>query len=131
MDIVVSFSRKRKNFGKHCYFSDKPAEIIADIQPEHSIKEEYTFGHPPSLPLSPSCTHSSIYKIMTKKKICRKKSNKSGNSVCAAHVRALGEHRQVYQPLTSCFPSRGRMAKGYPSLPPLLSRPLPFSSSLL
>ena len=41
MDIVVSFSRKRKNFGKHCYFSDKPAEIIADIQPDHAILEEY------------------------------------------------------------------------------------------
>ncbi len=41
MDIVVSFTRKRKNFGKHCYFSDRPAEMIADITPNHSLMEEY------------------------------------------------------------------------------------------
>eukprot|EP00026_Physarum_polycephalum_P001149 Phypoly_transcript_01150.p1 GENE.Phypoly_transcript_01150~~Phypoly_transcript_01150.p1 ORF type:complete len:421 (-),score=55.60 Phypoly_transcript_01150:701-1963(-) len=46
MDIVVSFSRKRKNFGKHCYFSDKPAEIIADIQPDRSLLEEYVEKNP-------------------------------------------------------------------------------------
>lgn len=41
MDIVYVYQRKRKDFGRHCYFSDRSAEVIVDISPDESLREQY------------------------------------------------------------------------------------------
>ena len=41
MDIVYVYQRKRKDFGRHCYFSDRSAEVIVDITPDDSLRSQY------------------------------------------------------------------------------------------
>lgn len=41
MDIVYVYQRKRRDFGRHGYFSDRNAELLADITPDESQKEMY------------------------------------------------------------------------------------------
>eukprot|EP00054_Salpingoeca_dolichothecata_P018737 m.115500 g.115500 ORF g.115500 m.115500 type:complete len:584 (+) comp22988_c1_seq3:64-1815(+) len=46
MEIVHVYQKKRSEFGRHCNFSDRPAEVIADILPDPTIREEYIVKSP-------------------------------------------------------------------------------------
>ena len=41
MDIVYVYQRKRKEFGRHPYFQDRPAEVIVDLAPDESLREQF------------------------------------------------------------------------------------------
>jgi hypothetical protein len=41
MDIVYVYQRKRKEFGRHCHFSDRPAEVIVDVSPDETLREQF------------------------------------------------------------------------------------------
>eukprot|EP01112_Ceratiomyxa_fruticulosa_P014830 TRINITY_DN4297_c0_g1_i3.p1 TRINITY_DN4297_c0_g1~~TRINITY_DN4297_c0_g1_i3.p1 ORF type:complete len:588 (+),score=110.60 TRINITY_DN4297_c0_g1_i3:166-1929(+) len=46
MDIVYAFSKKRKEFGRHVTFTTTTPQIIADIQPQPSLLDEYVTRSP-------------------------------------------------------------------------------------
>ncbi|XP_067928914.1 dynein intermediate chain 3, ciliary-like [Watersipora subatra] len=41
MEIVYVYTKKRAEFGKQCNFSDRPAELHVDIQPDPSLLENF------------------------------------------------------------------------------------------
>ena len=46
MEIVYVYQKKRREFGRQCLFADRPAEIIADIQPDPKMREQYVARNP-------------------------------------------------------------------------------------
>ncbi len=46
MDIQYVYTKKRLEFGRQVHFSDRPVEIIADIQPNSELGREYVSRHP-------------------------------------------------------------------------------------
>eukprot|EP01137_Pigoraptor_chileana_P008982 Opistho-2@56562 len=51
MEIVYVYSKKRNEFGRQCNFSDRPTELICDIQPEPDLEDQYVERNP---------THTSV-----------------------------------------------------------------------
>lgn len=41
MDIVYVYTKKRSDFGRPCYFSDRPAELMVDVPPDPSLRANY------------------------------------------------------------------------------------------
>lgn len=41
MDIVYVYQRKRREFGRHCHFADRGAEVIVDVSPDETLREQY------------------------------------------------------------------------------------------
>ncbi len=46
MEIVYVYQRKRRDFGRQCLFADRPAEIIADVQPDPKLRDQYVAKNP-------------------------------------------------------------------------------------
>jgi|SaaInlStandDraft_5_1057022.scaffolds.fasta_scaffold42863_2 dynein intermediate chain 2, axonemal len=46
MDIVHVYTKQRKKFGKPCSFTEKPAELLVDIQPDESLGGEFVKKNP-------------------------------------------------------------------------------------
>ena len=46
MDIQYVYTKKRSEFGRQVFFQDRPAEIIADIQPDPSLLRDYIPRNP-------------------------------------------------------------------------------------
>lgn len=46
MEIVHVYQRKRADFGRMCDFSDRPAQMLADIAPDESHTKEYITRNP-------------------------------------------------------------------------------------
>lgn len=46
MDIQYVYTKKRSEFGRQVFFSDRPVEILADIQPNLSLTKEYVSRDP-------------------------------------------------------------------------------------
>nr|XP_019951049.1 PREDICTED: dynein intermediate chain 2, axonemal [Paralichthys olivaceus] len=41
MEIVYVYTKLRKEFGRQCLFSDRPAELVVDVLPEPSLSREF------------------------------------------------------------------------------------------
>ncbi len=71
MEIVYVYQRKRKDFGRQCLFADRPAEIIADIQPGLTSNNlpiswmELALHYQGFFYLSQPCTFFSHFLILT------------------------------------------------------------------
>jgi hypothetical protein len=46
MDIQYVYTKKRSEFGRQVLFSDRPVELIADIQPNLELTREYVARDP-------------------------------------------------------------------------------------
>ncbi|NXI41695.1 DNAI2 protein, partial [Galbula dea] len=46
MDIVYAYTRKRRDFGRPCNFSDRPAEVTVDIPPDPSMASAFVRRNP-------------------------------------------------------------------------------------
>ncbi|XP_072208070.1 dynein axonemal intermediate chain 2 [Excalfactoria chinensis] len=46
MEIVHVYSRKRSEFGRYCNFSDSPAKVCVDIQPDPSLADNFVLRNP-------------------------------------------------------------------------------------
>ncbi|NXK52823.1 DNAI2 protein, partial [Chauna torquata] len=46
MEIVHVYTRKRSEFGRPCSFSDRPAEVCVDIQPDPSLADSFLLRCP-------------------------------------------------------------------------------------
>ena len=46
MDIQYVYTKKRSEFGRQVLFSDRPVELIADIQPVPALTREYVARDP-------------------------------------------------------------------------------------
>ena len=46
MEIVYVYTKKRSDFGRQAFFSDFPAQICADIEPEPKLREEFIYKDP-------------------------------------------------------------------------------------
>ncbi|EDV28257.1 uncharacterized protein TRIADDRAFT_20628 [Trichoplax adhaerens] len=46
MEIVYVYTKKRSEFGKQCQFSDRPAELLVDIQPDSSLLNNFVEKSP-------------------------------------------------------------------------------------
>ena len=46
MEIVYVYTKKRSEFGRQAIFSDRSAQICADIQPEPNLREEFIYKDP-------------------------------------------------------------------------------------
>ncbi|XP_071881657.1 dynein axonemal intermediate chain 2 isoform X3 [Anas platyrhynchos] len=51
MEIVHIYTRRRSDFGRPCYFSDRPAEVCVDIQPDPSLAEAFMLRCPVDTPV--------------------------------------------------------------------------------
>lgn len=49
MDIQYVYTKKRADFGRQVFFGDRPAELIADIQPNPELSREYISRDPVEL----------------------------------------------------------------------------------
>lgn len=49
MDIQYVYTKKRADFGRQVFFADRPAELIADIQPNPELAREYISRDPVEL----------------------------------------------------------------------------------
>jgi len=46
MDIQYVYTKKRSEFGRQVHFTDRPVEIIADIQPNPDLIQDYIPRNP-------------------------------------------------------------------------------------
>ncbi|EDQ84795.1 uncharacterized protein MONBRDRAFT_39146 [Monosiga brevicollis MX1] len=46
MEIVYVYQKKRRDFGRQCVFTDRKAEILADIEPNPSLAKDYIDRNP-------------------------------------------------------------------------------------
>jgi hypothetical protein len=46
MDIQYVYTKKRSEFGRQVHFTDRPVEIIADIQPNPDLLQDYIPRNP-------------------------------------------------------------------------------------
>ena len=46
MEIVYVYTKKRSEFGRQPIFTDKQAELCAEILPEPSVKDSFIFKDP-------------------------------------------------------------------------------------
>ena len=46
MDIQYVYTKKRSEFGRQVHFADRPAEILADIQPNPELRDDYIARNP-------------------------------------------------------------------------------------
>ena len=46
MEIVYVYTKKRSEFGRQCNFSDRPAELHVDIQPDETQLQNYILKDP-------------------------------------------------------------------------------------
>lgn len=46
MDIQYVYTKKRSEFGRQVHFTDRPVEIIADIQPNPELIQDYIARNP-------------------------------------------------------------------------------------
>ena len=46
MDIQYVYTKKRSEFGRQVFFSDRPSEVIADLQPNPDLVKEYISRDP-------------------------------------------------------------------------------------
>ncbi|XP_028814589.1 dynein intermediate chain 2, axonemal [Denticeps clupeoides] len=53
MEHVFVYTRKRREFGRPCHFSDRPAELIVDILPDAGLRAEFVERNP--LPAQVQC----------------------------------------------------------------------------
>uniref|UniRef100_A0A8B9BZ91 Dynein axonemal intermediate chain 2 n=1 Tax=Anser brachyrhynchus TaxID=132585 RepID=A0A8B9BZ91_9AVES len=51
MEIVHVYTRRRSDFGRPCCFSDRPAEVCVDIQPDPSLAEAFVLRSPVDAPV--------------------------------------------------------------------------------
>uniref|UniRef100_A0A8B9IDW3 Dynein axonemal intermediate chain 2 n=1 Tax=Anser cygnoides TaxID=8845 RepID=A0A8B9IDW3_ANSCY len=51
MEIVHVYTRRRSDFGRPCCFSDRPAEVCVDIQPDPSLAEAFVPRSPVDAPV--------------------------------------------------------------------------------
>lgn len=46
MEIVYVYTKKRSEFGRQCQFSDRPAELLVDIQPDTTLLTNFVEKSP-------------------------------------------------------------------------------------
>ena len=46
MDIQYVYTKKRSEFGRQVHFTDRPVEVIADIQPNPELLHDYIARNP-------------------------------------------------------------------------------------
>ena len=46
MEIYYMYQKQRKDFGRHCKFSDTPAEVLVDLRSEPSLAENHMERNP-------------------------------------------------------------------------------------
>ena len=51
MEITYVYTKKRADFGRQCNFTDRPAEVLADILPEKDLRKEFIDRNPCDLAL--------------------------------------------------------------------------------
>lgn len=51
MEVTYVYTKKRAEFGRQCNFSDKPAEVLADLIPEPQERVDFIDRNPCDLAL--------------------------------------------------------------------------------
>ena len=51
MEVTYVYTKKRAEFGRQCNFSDKPAEVVADVIPEPQERVDFIDRNPCDLAL--------------------------------------------------------------------------------
>lgn len=51
MEVVYVYTKKRNEFGRQAIFSDRPAELQVDINPEPSLKDDFIYKDPVDIAL--------------------------------------------------------------------------------
>lgn len=46
MEIVHVYTKVRAEFGRQCMFSDRPAELLLDLQPDPSVGQTFVSRNP-------------------------------------------------------------------------------------
>ena len=46
MEIVHVYQRKRREFGRQCLFSDRPAQLIVDLFPDETLRDQFLVRDP-------------------------------------------------------------------------------------
>eukprot|EP00041_Stephanoeca_diplocostata_P018513 m.387773 g.387773 ORF g.387773 m.387773 type:complete len:650 (+) comp21037_c0_seq1:201-2150(+) len=64
MEIVHVYQRKRAEFGRQCNFSDRSAQLIADIQPDAAASKDYIVRNPVDMSVQVS-TEKSEHEVNT------------------------------------------------------------------
>ena len=52
------YTKKRSEFGRQCNFTDRPAELLADIIPENNLRKQFIDRNPCDLALQCSNDYS-------------------------------------------------------------------------
>ena len=65
MEIVYVYQRKRKEFGRQCIFSDKPAELLTDIPADPSYMRNYVVRNPinAEVQVGPELSEHEVYLV--------------------------------------------------------------------
>ena len=58
MDIQYVYTKKRSEFGRQVHFVDRAVEIIADIQPNSELIDEYIVRNPVDIGIQNVCEFS-------------------------------------------------------------------------
>jgi dynein intermediate chain 2 len=58
MEITYVYTKKRSEFGRQCNFTDRPAELLADIIPENNLRKQFIDRNPCDLALQCSNDYS-------------------------------------------------------------------------
>ena len=45
------YTKKRLEFGRQCNFTDRPAELLTNIQPDASLRNQYVERNPVDMPI--------------------------------------------------------------------------------
>ena len=46
MEIVYVFTKRRRDYGRHCNFSESPGELLHNVLPDDGVAEEYVEKNP-------------------------------------------------------------------------------------
>ena len=58
MEITHVYTKKRSEFGRQCIFSDRNAEVVADIPPIPQLRDDFIDRNPCDLALQCSSDYS-------------------------------------------------------------------------
>lgn len=88
MDIQYVYTKKRSEFGRQVHFADRPAEIIADIQPNPELVRDYVARNPVEIGIQNVREFSEHWVGSRREMMCRGGGER--RSVCSS-----GEHRPI------------------------------------
>ena len=105
MDIQYVYTKKRSEFGRQVHFADRPAEIIADIQPNPELVRDYVARNPVEIGIQNVREFSEHWVGARREMMCRGEERRSG---CSS-----GEHSSIRNGTSRSQSCRRWMATRY------------------